>query len=565
MSFFNKRRFGSRKGGEIDPDEIFLDSSNLSGLDEQQFEGRIEKTITKRTIYSLGGFFVLVLLIFSYKLFLLQIRDGGYYLDKGDNNRLKHSVIFPERGIVYDRNGEELIWNSMIDDEEYAQRNYIDKNGLAHVLGYVSYPLKDTSGFYYDVETVGKDGVESIFNAKIKGENGLKIVEVDALSKVKSEFIIKPPKNGDNISLTIDSDLQEYIYKSIDNLSKQVGFKGGAGIIMSVENGEILALTSYPEYDSNIMSNSEDNNEIAKYIFNENNPFLNRVTSGLYIPGSIVKPFMALAALTEGVIDPYKQILSTGQISLPNPYFPELRTVFKDWKAHGWVDMRRALAVSSDVYFYEIGGGFEDQKGIGINNINKYMKMFGFGEQTGSDSVDEEEGIVPNPEWKKEVFDGEEWFVGNTYHTSIGQYGFQTTPVQVVRAISAVANNGRLLTPILVSDDKKNIGIIPIPEISKSSFEVVKEGMRDAVTEGTAQGLYVGYVDVAAKTGTAELGVSKKYVNSWIVGFFPYEKPKYTFAVVMEEGPKENMIGGLYVMRQVLDWMSINRPEYLEN
>ena len=562
MIFFRFRK-RNKYGGEIDPDEIFLDSSNLPDFDNQQFEGRIEKPISKKTIFSLGIFFILVVLIFTSKLFSLQIVNGEYYLSKGENNRLEHSVVFSERGIIYDKNGVELAWNGINEDdgETHAKRNYIKLFGLGHVLGYIGYPLKDNFGNYYETKTVGKDGVEKIFDEELKGENGLKIVEVDAFMEIKSELVVRQPKDGKNISLTIDSELQNFMYESIENLANEVGFHGGAGVIMNVENGEILAMTSFPEYSSDVMTNSEDRSDVSKYIKNEDNPFLNRITSGLYIPGSVVKPFVAIGALMEKIITPEKQILSTGSISLQNPYYPELKTVFKDWKAHGWVDMRQALAVSSDVYFYEIGGGYEDQKGMGIENIYKYMTMFGFGEKTGGEFVSEENGNVPNPEWKKQVFN-ENWYVGNTYHTAIGQYGFQTTPIQICRAIVSIANNGFLLEPVLVSGIK-NKNVSKIKGVDDFSYRIAREGMRDAVLEGTAQGLNVGFVDVGAKTGTAELGVSKNYVNSWIVGFFPYDKPKYAFTIVMEKGPKENTIGGLYVMRQVLEWMNVNRPEYL--
>ncbi|MBU1557919.1 hypothetical protein KKC45_03075 [Patescibacteria group bacterium] len=559
---FLRKRY-KKYNGEIDPDEIFLDSSNLPKFDKQQFEGQIEKPIGKKTIFSLGVFFILVLSVFTSKLFLLQITEGESYLDRGENNRLKHSVIFSERGIIYDRNGVELVWNEVSDNgDKHAKRNYIDKPGLSHLLGYVGYPLKDDQGNYYEIETVGKEGVEKIFDEQLSGKNGIKIVEVDALMESQSELVIQPPQGGKNLDLTIDADLQNFMFEAIENLSNEVGFQGGAGVVMDVENGEILAMTSYPEYSSDILTNSDDNNKIAEYIFDEKKPFLNRVASGLYIPGSIVKPIMALGALNEGVITPDKEILSTGSISLQNPYYPELKTVFKDWKAHGWVDMRRAIAVSSDVYFYEIGGGYEDQVGMGITNINKYMRMFGFGESTGIGFSDEAIGVVPNPDWKAEVFDGEDWTVGNTYHTSIGQYGFQVTPIQAVRATAALANNGIMLVPVLVKGDELNKDLVSVMPISKDKFKVAQEGMRDAVTEGTVQGLSVPFVRVAGKTGTAELGVSKNYVNSWVIGFFPYDKPKYAFTVIMEHGPKENMIGGLYVMRQTLEWMNINRPEY---
>ena len=555
----NKRK----KNTQIDPDEIFLDSSNLPGFDTQQFEGRIEKPIAKNTIFFVAWFFLLVIIIFSIKLFSLQIINGESYLARSENNRLRHSVIFTERGVIYDRNGIEMAWNTVNEkDEDFAKREYIDKPGSSLLLGYIGYPLKDKQGNYYETKITGKDGIEKVFDEKLKGQNGLKIVETDALMNIKSELVIHSPKKGENITLTVDSDLQSFLYQSMNDLAEKVGFSGGAGVIMDVENGEILALSSYPEYDSNIMTNSDDNNKIAEYIFDKKNPFLNRVTGGLYTPGSIVKPFMALGALNEKIISPYKQILSTGSISLPHPYFPDKKSVFTDWKAHGWVDMRRALAVSSNIYFYEIGGGFEDQKGLGIENINKYMKIFGFGSSTGIQTVGELVGTIPNPEWKAKVFNGEDWRVGDTYFTSIGQYGFQVTPIQAVRAVASIANGGKILQPTLIKDG--NIKVISEIEISKDKFDIVKGGMRDAVLEGTAQGLNVDFVNVAAKTGTAELGVSKKMVNSWVVGFFPYERPKYAFAVIMERGPRKNMIGGLYIMRQVLEWMNLYKNEYFK-
>jgi penicillin-binding protein 2 len=295
----------------------------------------------------------------------------------------------------------------------------------------------------------------------------------------------------------------------------------------------------------------------------KNNPFLNRAIDGLYTPGSIVKPFMAIAALSENIIDPSTKILSTGSISVPNPYDPEHPSVFKDWRAQGWVDMRHAIAVSSDVYFYEVGGGFENQKGLGINLIDKYMSEFGFGKYLPDGFFKSYSGTIPTPKWKKENFNGEDWRIGDTYHTSIGQYGFQVSPIQEVRALSAIANGGKLLDPSILlggnPDNYTNLNLNP------DYLNVVKEGMNlGTQAGGVAQGLGVDYVKLAAKTGTAELGSKKQFVNSWVTGFFPYDKPKYAFAIIMEKGPVTNTTGGVYVMRQVLDWMYVNKPEYLK-
>jgi penicillin-binding protein 2 len=284
--------------------------------------------------------------------------------------------------------------------------------------------------------------------------------------------------------------------------------------------------------------------------------------SGLYTPGSIVKPIVAIAALKEGIIDPNKQILSTGQISVQNPYNPKLKSVFKDWQAQGWVDMRHALSMSSDAYFYEVGGGYGDQKGLGISNLDKYFKLFGLTQPTGIELDGEATGTVPTPEWKAKMFNGEPWRLGDTYHTSIGQYGMQVTPLEMVRAVGAIATNGKMMRlTILASSTPQTTGLLDVPT---PMFQIAREGMRLSATEGVAKGINIEKVSVAAKTGTAELGAAKDRVNSWVVGFFPYEQPRYAFAVVMESGPRANTIGGVYIMRQVLDWLSVYGTEYLK-
>ena len=243
---------------------------NLPKFDKQQFEGTIEKPISKRTIFLFGAFFSLVLILFTSKIFILQIIEGDNYFTQSENNRLENTIIFSERGLVYDRNGLELIANTLSESEDvHAQRNYIAKDGMSHVLGYVGYPLKDKKGNYYEFETVGKDGIEKIFNDELKGENGVKIVEVNALSDKKSEMMINVPVDGDNVTLSIDAELQSFMYNTIRELSGRVGFQGGAGVIMDVKTGEILAMTSFPEYSSDVMSNSENNDKVAEYIFDD--------------------------------------------------------------------------------------------------------------------------------------------------------------------------------------------------------------------------------------------------------------------------------------------------------
>lgn len=555
-------RKNKRKNVEIDPDEIFIDSHNIPQYDNQQFEGRLEKPISKLSLNIVLLVFLLIIATFTVKAWSLQVANGEYYKQKSENNRLRHTPVFAVRGVIYDRNGVELAWNEPSDDPDFYLRKYSKLPGIAHVVGYVQYPSKDNSGFYYREDFEGVDAAEKYFNEELKGTNGVKLVEVNALGKVQSHNIIEPPEEGKNIYLSIDSRIQSEMYRAIKDIAERVGFAGGAGVIMDVNTGEVIAMTSYPEFDPDIMSSKSDMDKVRSYLKSPNKPFLNRAVDGLYTPGSIVKPYMALAALNENIIDPSKKILSTGSISIQNQYYPELQTVFKDWKAHGLVDMRTAIAVSSDVYFYEVGGGYKDQKGLGIARIEKYMKQFGFGEKIENSFFSGPDGTVPNPEWKKKYFEGEAWNLGNTYHTSIGQYGFQVSVIQIVRAVASIVKDGLLRNPSIVKDQFGEI--VHQIDIPKEDFTVIKEGMRQGVLKGTGVSLNVPYVEVASKSGTAELGATKDKVNSWMTGYFPYKNPRYAFAMMMENGSVHNLIGAGAAMRETLDWMSINTPEYFK-
>ncbi|MFA6301285.1 MAG: penicillin-binding transpeptidase domain-containing protein [Candidatus Paceibacterota bacterium] len=550
----------------VEPDEIFLDSKNLQNFDRQQFEGRIEKSITKNTIFIFGFLFILLMGIFISRLGFLQIEKGQAFFERSQNNMLEKTIVFTDRGIIYDRNKIELAWNKneTQNDSSIPTRTYFSP-GFSHLLGYVSYPTKDKDGNFWQGEFIGKDGLEKQYNNSLKGENGEKIIETDALGRTCSENIVNTPKQGTDLIIAVDSRIQAELFTLIKNLSENRTFTGGAGVIMNAQNGEIITSTSFPEYNSEILSLGKDAPTINNYLTDKRKVFLDRDISGLYTPGSIVKPFFALGALAENIIDPYKKILSTGSISIPNPYFPEQDSVFKDWQVNGWTNMMEAIAVSSDVYFYEVGGGYKDQKGLGIANLEKYAELFGFNEKTGIDLPDEKSGTIPSPEWKAKNFNGDPWRVGDTYHTAIGQYGFQVTPMEMVRATGAIANNGKLLTPHFILNDLAKESQFTNVELDQSYFDTVRAGMRMAVTSGTASSLNIPSVQVAAKTGTAQIGLAKNKVNSWVIGFFPYENPKYAFAIMMEAGPSTSGSGAAAsIMGQLLAWMSTNTPEYFK-
>lgn len=542
----------------IDPDDIFLDSKNLPSLDEQQFEGRAERPIKKPLIYLLGLIFILVGFSFIWRVSLVQVAEGESFARRSENNKLRHTIIFPERGNIYDRRGEEIAWNN-------EGREYYSGAGLSHILGFIGLPSDDDlkNNDYHPQELIGKSGIEKQYQEILSGEKGLKIEEFNALGQIISSYLLRENEPGKEIYLSIDLRLQKALFDIIAKLAQEERFVGGAGILMNVKNGEILALASYPEYDSNIMTRGDDKDKINEYLSDDRFPFLNRSISGLYAPGSVVKPVMATAVLAENIISLDKQIYSGGTLTVPNPYFPDRPSIFKDWQAHGNTDFKKAIAVSSNIYFYYVGGGYGDQEGLGIKKIEEYSRLFGYGEISGIDLPGEARGVVPNPTWKAQNFNNEPWRLGDTYNTVIGQYGFMLTPLQIVKSISMIASKGLVIKPTLLLDEESFQSPMRL-NLDESVFRAVHEGMRMTTTDGTALSLNVPYTKMAAKTGTAQTGLGNRQVNSWITGFFPYEEPLYAYVIVMERGPSSVTRGGLTAARQFLDWMYINTPEYFD-
>jgi len=555
---FKKRRGKLRS--EIQPDEILIDSSNLPHFDRDQFEGRLEKPLSSRAFVVAGAVVVVVFLLLLGRAGNLQVVQGAAYAERARNNQLSEETIFADRGIIADRNGLALAYNER-GSEDFATRVYTSMQGLAHVVGYVKLPAKDSSDVYFRSVFEGVDGVERAFDKELGGVNGLKLTETDVHGKVVSESVVEPAVPGKKITLSIDAKVTEGLYNAIAERAHSSKFQGGAAVIMDVHTGELLALTSYPEFSQNAVT-AGDSTVLKELNADKRQPFLDRAVDGLYAPGSIVKPIVAAAALTEGVIDEYKQILSTGALTVPNPYDLKKPTIFRDWRVNGWTDARRAIAVSSDIYFYEVGGGFGDQKGLGIEKLGAYYRMFGFGADAGLAGFSSKTGNVPSQEWKAKTFPSDPvWRVGNTYHTAIGQYGMQVTPLQAVRTAAVFANGGVLVNPTLVASATAGGTKLPL---SAHVLEVSREGMRMSVTEGVAQSVKFDFVHIAAKTGTAEVGVHKEFINSWLIGFFPYEHPRYAFAVVLERGPAGTLMGAPSAMNAFFLWLKANAPEYLE-
>ncbi|MDO8514818.1 MAG: penicillin-binding transpeptidase domain-containing protein [bacterium] len=575
--------FKTRRVHEIAPDEIFLDSSNLPAHEASQFEGRVISALPRRSVFAVGIVFAIVGLAFMMRAFSLEVTHGPSYADVSRENTLERSIIFTTRGLLLDRNGKELAWNEAplessasngagATSSTFSLRKYTRLSGLAHILGFVQYPKADAKGNWWREETTGMSGGELAYDTMLKGANGSRMVERDARGEIQREDLMAPPENGRDLTLSIDAQVQSELYRLLSAHAANLGFKGGAAVIMDVQTGEILALTSFPEYDNQAITDG-----ISSIVRAANTdprtPLLNRAVSGLYVPGSIVKPIFAAAALNEGIITPEKQILSTGFISIPNPYDAAHPSIFRDWTVHGLVDMRVALAVSSDEYFYTIGGGYEGQRGLEIAKLDEYARKFGLAQPTGIALFGEAVGVIPTPEWKTQMFGpNDPWRIGDTYHTAIGQYGFQITPLQAVRYIAAIANGGKLLTPQLIARPAVG-GAGSTPEwvsvgIPDQHLQVVREGMRLAVTsdrkDATVKFLNIPQIHIAAKTGTAQLGMRNEAVNSWSVGFWPAENPHWAYAVVLERAPAGTPSGAAQGLQPFFQWLVANHPEYVD-
>jgi penicillin-binding protein 2 len=546
----------------IEPDQIFLDSKNLPEFDTQQFEGQIEKPISRGSMFGVGIFFCLVVILFAGRLWNLQVAHSSTYVKMSKNNSLNSEPIFSARGTIDDRNGVPLVWNDTQTIEyPWGKRTYIAEPGFSHILGYIGYPAKDKSGNYWQTEIIGRDGVEKKYDDLLSGTNGSTIVERDISGNVQGGNIVNPPVAGKNLTLTIDSRLQTKLNQFLAASTHSAGFRSASGIVMDIHTGEIIALTNVPEYDSNVMSSGDDRATIKGYLQNSNTPLMNRAVSGLFTPGSDVKPYVGLEALQEGVIDQWTTIESNNSISIPNPYFPDKPSVFRDYYANnGWVDMRHALEVSSNIYFMEIAGGYKSQKGIGIDNLQKAWLRFGITQKTGIDLPLENTGTIPGPDWKAKKFPGEAWRLGDTYNTSIGQYGVQVTPIQMARAVAGIATRGTLVVPHVLKDspvvEKK------ITDIDDKNYTAVQEGMRLAAIHGTTPDVTPVPFTLATKSGTAQVGPGGKNVNSWMTGFFPYEHPNYAFVIMFENGPAPAIGTAHRVTRQFLGWVGENAPEY---
>ncbi|MEK9499272.1 peptidoglycan DD-transpeptidase MrdA [Photorhabdus sp. P32] len=568
-------------------------------------------------------------------LYHLQITRHEDYQTRSNENRIKLVPIAPSRGIIYDRNGTPLALNrtiyqleiipekvenleqtlndlrNVIDltDEDianfekerkrsrrftsiplktsldhiqvarfavnqyrfpgfeikgYQRRFYPYGSALTHIIGYVAkindkdVERLDKEGIlpnYAATHDIGKLGIERYYEAVLHGKTGYEEVEVNNRGRVIRQLHEQPPQAGQDIYLTIDLELQIYIEKLLTTSRAAV-------VVSDPRNGEILALVSNPSYDPNLFVNGISNKNYQELLNNPDRPLINRATQGIYPPASTVKPFITVAALSTGVINKNTTIFDPGWWQLPGS---EKR--YRDWKrwGHGSLNAHRAIVESADTFFYQVAYD------MGIDRLSEWMTKFGYGEYTGIDLAEERTGIMPTREWKQRKYK-KPWYQGDTIPVGIGQGYWTATPIQMVKALITLINDGNVKTPHLLLSKKLKGEMIPyqqteniqIGDIHSGYWELAKSGMYGVANlpNGTGHKSFIGTpYKAAAKSGTAQVYSYETYNASKIaehlrdhklmIAFAPYENPTVALSIILENGGAGPTVGTL--VRQILD------------
>lgn len=553
------------------------------------------------------GAVVIVFLVLIARLVWLQLFQGDYYNSLAEGNRLRAIPLAAMRGVMYDRNGQILVGSrpsfmvtyvptqgKMTDEEAdklsrllnmpadkilekagKVKNSYVPtvlaqdltpdvvtkveerRNELpgisvdvqpiryypydmmaAQIFGYVGQideddmeRLKGEDGVS-NVTQIGRAGLESYYDDVLRGKDGSRQVEVDASGSPVMEVERKNPVQGHNIHLTLDLNLQTALEKAMDaQIAQGIGVSGIAAVAVDPNTGAVLAMASRPAYNPNWFTRGITESEWKQINGNPNHPMENRVIAGEYPPGSTFKLITGAAALELKKITPDEMIFDSGR-----HWLVDMRNA--GGEALGWINFTEALAKSDNVYFYELG------RRVGIDKLAEYAKMFGMGQKTGIAMRGEVAGLVASEEYKEKNYH-QDWYLGDTFNSAIGQ-GFQlVTPLQAAMIVSEVANGGIQYKPFIVSRIDNLDGTpykIFAPEqtgtleVSKSTLDLIREGMRNVAEEsGTAGSLFAGFpVQVAGKTGTAENFSGRDH--GWFVAFAPYDHPRIVIAVLTEQG-----------------------------
>lgn len=462
---------------------------------------------------------------------------------------------------------EELKGISIVDG---SKRNYVYKDIYSHILGYtgeVSEKDLEKFDFLFSGDTVGKSGIERYYEEKLHGIDGQVAQEVDAFGRSISEnpYTLKDPVSGYSLYLTVNTDIQNQFFELIKEAVNKISAAGGAGVIQDVNTGEILAIVSYPSYDNNLFVNGISQSDYTSLISDKRNPLLDRSIAAQIPPGSTFKTIVAAAGLEDGVINKNSTYVSRSGYTFSNGApFQEFRN-----HAYGTLNVTSALMVSSNIFFCEMIRDWS------MSELVPYLESFGIGEYTGIDIPGEMPGRLPSPENKIKLAQTTSpwlepiWYPeGDSCNSVIGQGITLVTPIQMSNWIAAIANGGTLNTPHVgkkfVDENgfEYDISYSPLHQnfVSTSTLDTVKRGMWEAVngSRGIAKTLSTTGTIVAAKTGTAEFGkVNSKGIyedtHAWVTGFFPYENPKYSFSLLLEDGGTST--NATAVMSKMISWM----------
>jgi penicillin-binding protein 2 len=432
---------------------------------------------------------------------------------------------------------QSLDLNSLKVENDY-KRDYLSP-AFSTFIGYVGRSVSDN-------ELKGRAGLEAYYNSILQGTDGATVIYRNALGKPQGTATIEP-KMGQNLQTTIDGPFQQYLYQDMMMHMQQMGKTSGLALAIDPQNGQVLAMLSLPTYDGN---------NLGPALTNPDHPLFNRVVSGVYSPGSTIKPLDATAVLKEGIITTSTQIFSPGYLMLPNPYDPSHPTKFLDWQYQGWVNVFSAIAKSSDVFFYEVVGGYQNQPGLGIYKLIDYWKTFGLGKPTGIDLPGEASGSLPTPaEFQKTH--GHPWLTGDTYNVAIGQGGLLVTPLQLVDAISAIADRGVVYQPHLNLNEKPR-QILNLTSL-EPEFQLVRQGMNDTVSQpyGTAYVLHTLPVQTAGKSGSAQYDFNQK-TNALYIGYAPAKNPQIVMLILVENAT-EGTLNAVPIFKDVINWYYQNR------
>ncbi len=442
--------------------------------------------------------------------------------------------------------------------EEYV-RDYVSEGLATHILGRVGqisaeeYEKNKDNGYGIN-DIIGKQGIERWAESYLCGEDGVDgtTAEVDGKTVELSKGV--PATAGDYVILTIDSEMQEVLEKSLENTIKSIGrdCDAGAAVVLDVNTGDTLAMASYPTYDM-----SQFNDIYSELLENDANPMLNRAVSGLYSPGSTFKPLTAIAGLQMGKISVNDTISCNGVYTYYEDYQPSCWIWSEHHLTHSHQNATQAIQNSCNVYFYELG------RRLGIDAIGEYASKFGLGEYTGIQLTEETEGHMASPDYKKQVamnITDSDWFGGDTLQTAIGQSYSLFTPVQLANYCATIANGGTRYKVNIIDSIRSSVDgsvveefepeVVEKIDISPYTMAKIHSGMKNVVEEGSASSIFEGYpIAVGGKTGTTQLGTGAN--NAIFIAFAPYDKPEIAIAIVLEHGERGTNAGR--VARDVFD------------